>query len=123
MKVVRMLFIYEAFFPAVSDLACLETLVVFVLEGMAFFATLAFLVTGGMADFTSRLVITGEMIFVMLLIWPKISNVTKPCRPNQQRCLKSWAKLELTGIGPFGHVTFKRQSLEKLAGSHGENLM
>ena len=41
----------------------------------------------------------------------KVSNATRPQGWNQQCCLNSQAKLELSGIGPFGHVSLKRRSL------------
>ena len=68
-----MLLIDKAFSQAVSDSALLEPLVVFFLAGLAFFAILAFLVTGGMSDSTSRVVKRRDNL-VMLLLWPKISN-------------------------------------------------
>ena len=62
------------------------------------------------------------MNFVMLLLWPK----SVKCQVNkwvQLAVVKSQVKLNLTGIGPFGYVTSKRRSLEKLACGHGENLV
>ena len=91
-KVVRMFLIDEAFSSAISDSACLEDIVVFFLTGLVFFATLAYLVLGGMTDSTtcSRVVNTEEMNFVMLLLWPK----SVECHVNKWVQLATVLKIE-----------------------------